>query len=249
MNRNLKVRYILPGGQQFVDFLIQNVTLELFFVQAYPALQNLIDGSKLNDCSRVVEGLTSLTQWVQELEILGKEFHHIMQPDMFFQNIMLFLKGFNETCDLPDGITYEGVTDRPRRKVMNPAASQSVMLQIIDHLLRVEYSVEQQKYFQQQRESWPANFRQFYQFIHSCPGNIREMARNGGHQELAQAYDELLTALQHFRSIHVQLVTKFVLIPNRRWQQGTSSTEPDPLAGMLSSLKGIRNSTATSKLQ
>ncbi|XP_059142676.1 myoglobin-like [Physella acuta] len=172
-----------------------------------------------------------------------------MQPDVFFTEITLFLRGFNETCGLPEGMLYEGVTDRPRRIVINSAASQTTMFQIIDSLLRTTYPPGKENFFHVLRSTWSAKHRELFNKIKNWPGNLKDIVIQSSNPELTLAYNEVVESVKQFRNYHLQLVTKFTVIPNKRVRNEHNAEGPDPFAYLMPLLKGIRDESAKSVVE
>ncbi|CAL1526312.1 unnamed protein product [Lymnaea stagnalis] len=238
----------MPGGQQFVDFLILAVAMEINFATTFPTLQVILNSSKDGDAIELAKGLRSLSQWLKGFKEISKDFHKIMEPDVFFRVIIAYLRGFNETSGLPDGMLYEGVTKQPKRLVINSAASQAAVFQIIDTLLRTEYPPDKEEFFKTLRTTWSSKHRAFLEQIQTWPGNVREMAEKGSNEDLTQAYNELVEAVKEFRTYHVQLVTKFMVIPNKRLRNEFNVQEPDQLVNLMPLLKAIRDDSAKGKI-
>ncbi|KAH9513098.1 Indoleamine 2,3-dioxygenase 1 [Bulinus truncatus] len=246
--QNIKPIYMMPGGDDFVGFLSLAAQMEVFFTQAFPAIKSILKATKEKDDILALSGLQDLSFWLKEYGDLAKDFHTVMQPDTFFREIISFLRGFNETCGLPEGMLYEGVIDRPRRIVINAAASQAPVFQFIDALMGVQYPKDKLAFFEKLRSSWCDSHRELFEKIQTWPGSLREMVEQNINNELVLAYNNLVDAVKQFRSYHVQLVTKYTLIPNKRLRSELNEDGPDHFAYLMPLLKGIRDESAASKI-
>ncbi|KAK0058963.1 myoglobin [Biomphalaria pfeifferi] len=247
--QNIQPKYMLPGGEDYVGFLSLAIQMEVYFTKSFPAIQSILTAMKGKDEALALSALKDLQSWFKEYSSLAKEFHNVMQPDIFFRVITSFLRGFNETCGLPDGMLYEGVTDRPRRIVINSAASQATVFQIMDTLLGVRYPEDKQAFFKKLRTSWCEKHRQLFEMIQQWPGSLRDLAEKNSSPELTLAYNALVDSIKEFRSYHVQLVTKYTVIPNKRLRNEFNIESPDHFAYLMPLLKGIRDVSATNKLE
>ena len=198
----------------------------------------------INNANAVVNNLREWTGHIHALSSLLPRLYENCDPDYFYNTIRPFLAG-TTSAELPDGILYEIEDGRGSlQKLAGPTAAQSPLFHFMDLALGVEHhplgvsynrGERREETFlevdnpslalalstllltckQKMRSYMAKPHRRFLAHIHSM-ANIREFVYASLEQvALTEAYNECLAALAAYRNKHIQIVSRYIVIPSR----------------------------------
>lgn len=134
-----------------------------------------------------------------------------------------------ENAGLPQGVFYdEGDGKGEWRQFRGGSNGQSSLIQFFDIILGVDHnshgSTGQKSYHDEVREYMPGGHRRFLVHIARL-GSIRELAMNAPVTEeqkrLRIAYSSATEELGFFRNKHIQIVTRYIILPSKQPWHGT----------------------------
>jgi len=125
------------------------------------------------------------------------------RPEVFFNVLRPFLKGWDKNEDIPNGMTYEGVSTEPKF-YCGESAAQSSLFQVLDSALNINH---QNSYFDSIQNYMPGKHREFVNYIKQNI-NLEAISKQ---LNLDSEYKECIKSLVLFRSIHLSIVHKYIL--------------------------------------
>ncbi|CAI4045173.1 hypothetical protein SUVZ_10G2640 [Saccharomyces uvarum] len=199
-----------------------------------------------DDNKAVTDGLEKLAAAIKRLSRALMEMETKCEPSVFYFKIRPFLAGWTNMSHLglPQGVKYgaEG-----QYKIFSGGSNaQSSLIQTLDILLGVKHSAnaahsskanQKVNYLDEMKKYMPRQHREFlYHLASVC--NIREyVSANASNEPLQRAYGHCVDMLQKFRDNHIQIVTKYIILPSNSKQEDSnkkgvlSPIEPNTKAG------------------
>jgi len=229
---NLDCLYQIPGeigGQWFciVTFMVEFVfakclhnvvAIEDFVTESE---NNLINENRRQEIREgVMLNLNGILAATKEMKHTLMRMHDHLTASAFFNYIRPFLGGWGgEGNALPEGLIYEGISDKPI-EMAGGSAAQSASLQILDALLCVEHTADKRDFLKFMREFMPVGHRQFIYSLEESSSNLRNFVERNGDANLTDLYNSCISALVDFRSYHIQIVTKYIVIASKESNEG-----------------------------
>ncbi|KAK4236846.1 hypothetical protein C8A03DRAFT_16544 [Achaetomium macrosporum] len=194
----------------------------------------------------IIESLHKLIHCIGTLGSLLDRMDERCNPQIFYHRIRPFLAGSKNMAPagLPRGVFYdEGEGKGQWRELRGGSNGQSSLIQFLDLVLGVEHAVqgnsnpetqkgkeEKVSFHQEVRGYMPEPHRRFLGFVaERYPGGTRKGVSEllavgegeGGRlsqQQLAlrKAFQTATKALAEFRNKHLQLVTRYIIVPSRQ---------------------------------
>ncbi|MBZ3886767.1 Disintegrin and metalloproteinase domain-containing protein 9 [Sciurus carolinensis] len=166
--------------------------------------------------------------------------------------------GWKGNPQLSEGLLYEGVWDTPK-KFAGGSAAQSSIFQSLDILLGIEQIAgggSAAEFLQEMRTYMPPAHQNFLRFLESGP-SVREFIVSKGGAGLQETFNQCVEALVSLRNYHLQIVTKYILIPASQkprendTAEETTGQESRGTGGtdLMNFLKTVRNTTKKSFLK
>lgn len=195
-----------------------------------------IAATRENDVETVVAKLQGLAENIDALISTLSRMHETCDPHFFYFRLRPFLAGWKnmEAAGLPDGVIY-GDESEPRQ-YSGGSNAQSSLIQALDILLNVvHYPTGERKmprmepekkegvqtpppssFLLEMRNYMPKDHREFLFDLEKVAEIRQFVVRNeSAHPELVTAYDACLAMLRNLRSRHIQIVTRYIVMPAR----------------------------------
>ncbi|KAK2152948.1 hypothetical protein NP493_2382g00003, partial [Ridgeia piscesae] len=96
------------------------------------------------------------------------------------------------------------------------SGAQSPIVQCLDAALGITHEPEKQAFLDNMREFMMPRHRAFIDALRQAP-SIRNYVKARGNNELLAAYNQCVDAFRAFRTVHIQLVARFVVIMADKW--------------------------------
>lgn len=188
-----------------------------------------IEAVSQNDSATVIDTLRYCRQSIDDIGRLLERMDERCRPQVFYHEIRPFLAGSMnmDAAGLPNGVFYdEGDGKGEWRKYRGGSNGQSSLLQFFDAILGVKhdrsagFSTEMRKYM-------PGPHARFLYDIEAI-ANIRSYVDS--HQNdlpLLHAFNDAVKSLSGFRDKHIQLVTRYIILPSRMAKPDQSSDRVD----------------------
>lgn len=191
---------------------------------------------KRRDYNTITTSLEELRTCIQEVGILLDRMYERCEPMVFYHHIRPFLAGSKnmEASGLPRGVFYnEGNGKGEWHQLRGGSNGQSSLIQFFDVVLGVEHNghgskaspkTSEKSYHEEVRDYMPGPHSRFLTHIARL-GSIRELAKeepmNKDQARMGEAYTAATEALTEFRNRHIQIVTRYIILPSKQpWKGG-----------------------------
>ncbi|XP_068760536.1 indoleamine 2,3-dioxygenase 2-like [Montipora capricornis] len=214
--KNMDLAIMITGSSTEKGFVKIPILIELEFGRG---LHAVIDGQKsVKNSDRVglMKALKSIKTTIIKLTAIFLQTNDVVDPDEFYQNLRPYLSGWNGNPTLPDGLLYEGVSKTPL-KYSGGSAAQSSVFQVLDAALGVIHADSSSvgNFLERMRYYMPPKHRAFIEAVGQGP-SIRHFALTSGNIQLLEEYNQCVENLKDFRSAHLQIVARYVVIPGNK---------------------------------
>ncbi|KAF2140661.1 uncharacterized protein K452DRAFT_273378 [Aplosporella prunicola CBS 121167] len=234
-------------------FYLVSVAIEARGAPIIPMMLDAIEAARYGDSHTVTECLRSFAERLDELGTLLQRMYENCDPHVFYNRIRPYLAGSKNMADagLPNGVIFDDGTSSPQNYVQFSGGSnaQSSIIQFFDIVLGIEHrptgekpagssttqSSEQQgtpphpptpshNFIKDMRTYMPGGHRRFLEDV-SNVANIREYVSARRHDRaLCTAFDACLAMLRAFRDVHIQMVSRYIIIKSRESASRTGAT-------------------------
>ncbi|KAK3900648.1 hypothetical protein C8A05DRAFT_17065 [Staphylotrichum tortipilum] len=189
--------------------------------------------SPLATLTTLQETLTEIAHTLASLTALQDRMHDHCDPHVFYHRIRPFLAGsWNMgAAGLERGVFYDegpAMGECQWRRLRGGSNGQSALIGLLDWVLGVEHApgaAGEGDYHREVKEYMPEGHRRFLADLEEAyPCGLRKMVgelvmADGGSPAVAavkEAFDAAVAALGAFRNRHLQMVTRYIIIPSRQ---------------------------------
>ena len=245
---NLATLTTFTGSIDESWFYLVSVAIEARGAPILPLMLQAINAARRNDSQTVAECLRLFAERLDDLGTLLKRMHESCDPQVFYHRIRPFLAGSKnmEEAGLPNGLLYEDGTGRETyRHYSGGSNAQSSIIQFFDIVLGIEHRPTGEKkdlsseselegrapppkhnFLLEMRKYMPGPHRRFLEDV-TMVANIREFVEcNRNNKELTVAYDACLAMLRAFRDVHINIVSRYIIIKSRESRSRSRSHSP-----------------------
>ncbi|XP_033743762.1 myoglobin-like [Pecten maximus] len=215
---NIRVLYYPPGGDEAAWFFKATVGVELAFCSALQPMMRAMEAADVGDDASLVKCLKDIAATVKNMQTAVSKLHDGLSADTFYNVTRPFLTGWGgESSPLPVGLVYEGVSDDPVQ-MTGGSAAQSSTIQSLDAALGITHAPDVQAFFDGMKPYMPRPHRKFLDDIRTR-SRIAAYVRSSSNQDVNDAYNDCITSLVDFRSYHIQIVTKYIIVASSKKRQ------------------------------
>ncbi|KAM0716420.1 hypothetical protein Q7P37_007865 [Cladosporium fusiforme] len=214
---NMTALHTVTGTDDESWFFIISNAME---ARAGPIITGMLEAMEAveqNDSVTVIDSLQNLRQSITEIGKLLERMDERCNPQVFYHEIRPYLAGSMsmEGAGLPRGVYYdEGNGKGSWRKYRGGSNGQSSLLQFFDAVLGVKHE-RCGGFHAEMREYMPGPHARFLNDIEAI-ANIRGYVdSHSKNVELLSAYNDAVASLSGFRDMHIQLVTRYIILPSR----------------------------------
>ncbi|KAK7418155.1 hypothetical protein QQX98_004130 [Neonectria punicea] len=215
-------------------FLLISVAMEARAGAIIPPMMEAIDAVKTRDYEVIISALNGIRTCIDGVGVLLERMYEKCDPMVFYTQIRPFLAGSKnmEAAGLPRGVFYdEGNGKGEWQQLRGGSNGQSSLIQFFDIVLGIEHSTSgnntpekgQPSYHEVVRDYMPGPHAHFLRHIARL-GSIRELALlppvTEEQHRLREAYTAATEALSLFRNKHIQIVTRYIILPSRQASKG-----------------------------
>lgn len=212
---NLRCVYeVVPGGRQAEWFIIVTAMIEHDFAPAITMIMEAISAADKDDVTMYKKSMAGIRDVINKMKNTFSRMHDELDADVFYNVLRPYLNGWGGNgSSLPEGLIYEGVSDEPQ-KMIGGSAAQSSSLQLVDAALGIKHDKDIEDFLNKMRSYMPPKHVEFIEMI-SRQTNLRQYAGNRG-GDIKRSYNEAVQAVVNFRSYHIQIVTKYIIITSNK---------------------------------
>ncbi len=240
---NLTTLYTFTGSSDESWFYLISTSMESRGAPTLSILLKAIDAARRNAIAEFTLHLRGLAIHLDDMAVALTRMHEQCDPYVFFNKIRPFLAGWKnmEAAGMPHGLKYYGCSSSPdgeQRRYSGGSNAQSALIHMLDIALGVEHhqtgesaqdSLRRPKndFMEDMRNYMPANHRRFLEDL-SKVVNIREFAlRHANNVILIEAYDACLAMLKTFRDKHLNIVSRYIVVPSANARAALKRSESD----------------------
>ncbi|KAI9053231.1 hypothetical protein LZ554_002198 [Drepanopeziza brunnea f. sp. 'monogermtubi'] len=225
---DLRSLHTFTGTRDEEWFYLISVAIEAYGAKIIPAVMKAMDAVRSNESGVVAAALVNFSRNIREIGIILQRMDEHCSPKVFYDDIRPFLAGSKNMAlaGLPNGVFYEeGAGKGEWRQYSGGSNAQSSLIQFFDIVLGVEHvstrgSKARNSFLQEMRQYMPGTHRSFLQKMEEIV-NIREYAESTSISEVTEAYNLAVKELELFRGVHIQVVSRFIIIPSRQKSPNT----------------------------
>ncbi|KAL3482213.1 Indoleamine 2,3-dioxygenase [Aspergillus californicus] len=255
---NLACLNTLTGSLDEQWFYLISVAIEARGGPAISLVLQAIAAARIGKSMIVTECLQALAEMIDEIGTLLERMYEHNDPYVFYHRIRPYLAGSKNMADagLPDGLLYDDGSNPEYRQYGGGSNAQSSLIQFLDIALGIEHRPTGESragdatatpekdgvaagprhgFIQEMRSYMPGQHRRFLEHV-SAVANIREYVETRhSDRGLCLAYDSCLSMLRVMRDKHIQMVSRYIIIPaqNARGRAARSSSPRRSSAGTL----------------
>ncbi|KAK4070570.1 hypothetical protein Trihar35433_5037 [Trichoderma harzianum] len=216
-------------------FLLISVAMEAKATGIIQTIVGALEAAKTRNYSVISDALQEITSFINSAGKLLERMYEKCDPMTFYYRVRPFLAGSKNmgAVGLPRGVFYdEGEGKGQWRQLQGGSNGQSCLIQLLDIVLGIEHGsncvADQKSFHHEAREYMPGPHRRFLLHVaEAC--NIRELAMlpedkvaSAERQRLRSAYLAAVDQLCEFRSIHIQIITRYIILPSKKQLKGSS---------------------------
>ena len=211
---NLKLLYSLDSSRDLETFFLIPLLVELNSVPAVVAIMSIQKSLETKEENpNLSQHLDIIKESLDKMKYVLKLMSPGCRPEVFYYQHRPLLSGWEDNPSMPNGLLYQGVSDIPR-KYSGGSAAQSSSLQALDAGLGVKHSGREGAFLVRMREYMPPNQAGLIKHIEQGP-SIREACIRAD-PLIKEKYNVCLEALEHFRTEHLILVSRYITTPSNR---------------------------------
>ncbi|KAJ7305204.1 hypothetical protein JRQ81_011113 [Phrynocephalus forsythii] len=250
---NLEPILSFPGGESTKGFVLISVLVEKAAAPGIKAVGQAVMALVQPDDRRLEEALLEMASVLRDMARVLKRMHDYVDPAVFYGVLRIFLSGWKDNPALPEGLVYEGVSEKPMA-FSGGSAAQSTTLHVFDELLGIQHHKESAAFLHRMREYMPPHHQAFIKEIQSAPP-LRRHIFSSRSEALQMAYNKCVAALCELRTYHITMVTRYIVMAARnvRTKPGPATLSKSPPSflegrgtggmGVLRFLKSVRDMT------
>ncbi|CAL5867956.1 uncharacterized protein PFLUO_LOCUS2179 [Penicillium psychrofluorescens] len=242
---NLACLHTFTGSLDEQWFYLVSVAIEARGAPSIPLMLRAIAAARIGDSRVVTDCLERLAEMLDEIGGLLQRMYDSCDPYIFYHRIRPYLAGSKNMADagLPKGLLYDDGRGVPEyRQYGGGSNAQSSLIQFFDIILGVEHRPtgvsrndqatnddgpkSRHGFIHEMRAYMPGPHRRFLEHIDSV-ANLREYVEaRRTDPALRLAYDACLAMLRALRDKHIQMVSRYIIVPSRGARRASQSISP-----------------------
>ncbi|KIX04971.1 uncharacterized protein Z518_05843 [Rhinocladiella mackenziei CBS 650.93] len=231
---NLSSLHTLTGTKDEEWFYLISTAVEAKGSSLILGMLRCIQAVVENDSRTILSCLDATTTGINDLGIILGRMHEHCDPQIFYHKVRPLLAGSKgmAAAGLARGVFYdEGNGQGQWRQYSGGSNAQSSLIQVLDIFLGVDHHAtggseaspgiaskntpRANGFILEMRKYMPRAHREFLAHV-SQMSNVREyISLPSVEAGIRQAYNNAVAALVNFRSIHLQIVARYIVMPSR----------------------------------
>ncbi|KAK3944375.1 indoleamine-dioxygenase [Diplogelasinospora grovesii] len=220
-------------------FYMISVAIEAQGARVIPLLLRALAAAEQREYGTITRALHELSHCTSKMGALLDRMDERCDPLVFYHKIRPFLAGSKnmDKAGLPRGVFYDEGDEGSSgswRQLRGGSNGQSSLIQLFDIVLGINHSTslcsatsgrqpqhnaddgERSSFQTEFRQYMPSQHRRFLEHI-SQMDSIRDIVTSAPEQrELCRAFQTATRSLGEFRNKHLQIVTRYIIIPSTR---------------------------------
>ncbi|XP_039319306.1 indoleamine 2,3-dioxygenase 1 [Saimiri boliviensis] len=238
-------------------FFLVSLLVEIEAASAIKEIPIIFKAMRMQELDTLRKALLKTASCLEKALQVFNQIHEHVNPQVFFNVLRIYLSGWKGNPQLSEGLMYDGFW-KDAKQFSGGSAGQSSIFQCFDVLLGIPQRAgggSAAQFLQDMRMYMPPAHRNFLCSLESNP-SVREFVLLKGDADLREAYDACVKALVDLRNYHLQIVTKYILIPASQKSKNETSKEPSKQENkgtggtdLMNFLKTVRTTTQKSLLK
>lgn len=222
---NLRCLVTFTGTKDEGWFYLISVAMEARGGRIVKELLVALDAARGDKADVVAAALTDFAETIKELGVLLARMYKHCDPYVFYYDIRPMLAGSKNMAHagLPKGVWYdEGEGNGQWREYSGGSNAQSSLLQFFDTVLGVEHkatgntdSKKKRGFLQEMRRYMPSGHAAFLAHLMTEPSLRDFVIKQPVGSPVTTAYNAAVTQFGLFRDIHIQIVTRYIILPSK----------------------------------
>ena len=238
---NLRAIATFTGTEDESWFYIAAIFVETAAVPGLKAMGRIYDAMAVDDYKSITEDLSVVASSLHEMREGLNRMYERCDPKVFYLDIRPFQAGSKGLEAFPDGIVYEG-TDPPLRQYHGASAAQNSAIHAYDIFLGAQHQGSDLEFLQTMRHYMPRKHGEFLELLRQQP-SIREYAMKSRDCELIASYNRAVEAFGEFRSNHVVMVTRYIVMQKKHSVNASLEEKGTGGTPFMTFLKQVRDDT------
>ncbi|KAJ9090261.1 tryptophan 2,3- dioxygenase [Entomophthora muscae] len=239
---NIGALHTFTGSTDEAWFYLVTVGIEAHGGRALAAMVNSMTAVREGDEARVACCLQDIDSSIQDINRTLKTMYDKCDPYLFYWKIRPYLAGWENMSEagLPHGVLYQGVDARDQfRQYAGGSAGQSSLIQAFDIALGIAHyptsdqwrcikDEEKRRAAQGLPKTKPSHTTYLYGMRSHMPGLHRRFLEDltkaanlrpyvdSVQGDCARWYNRCVAGLKKFRDLHIQIVTRYIILPARK---------------------------------
>ena len=244
---NLHAVSTFTGTKDESWFYMVDVVLELAAVPGLKAITHAYCSVMNHDHQGLAQDLLTVRDTLKHMLTTLLKMYEQCDPKVFFVKIRPFQAGSKGLQAFPAGLLYEGVDPEPMQ-YHGASAAQSSSVHVFDVFLGGTHTGSDAEFLQTMRHYMPAKHRDFLEALTHQP-SVREYIKQCKDRDLIAGYNGAVEALAKFRSEHVILVTRYIVLQKKHSVNASLDLRGTGGTPFMSFLKQVRDNTLALQLQ
>lgn len=240
----LQALHTFSGTEDESWFYSVSVAMEAEGAYIIPVMLRALEAIGHRDYLTIIKGLDEMAACVGALGRLLDRMYERCDPMVFYHQIRPYLAGSKNmgAAGLPNGVLYQDEDDVLIWKQLRGGSNgQSSLIQFFDVVLGVEHtssgivgrgssascpgtSKGATRFHEEVRSYMPPGHREFLEHV-SQMGSLKEFANEPAvsdeQTQLRRSFQAVTKALGDFRNRHMQIVTRYIIVPSRKQSQAS----------------------------
>ena len=241
---SLQALHTFSGTEDESWFFCLSAAIECKGARIIPVMLHAIEAIQYREYQTIAESLDELRACIVDLGQLLERMDERCDPMTFYNRIRPFLAGSKnaEHAGLPNGVFYdEGDGKGTWKQLRGGSNGQSSLIQFLDVVLGVEHTSygkgteqrgnttqEPRSFHEEVRSYMPEPHRRFLRHV-SQMSNLREFALRPAttdeQRRMQQAFQDATAKLAEFRSKHMRIVTRYIILPSRMQRKAATVSQ------------------------
>ncbi len=243
---NIEAVSTFTGTEDESWFYMVAGAVDLASIPGLKAIEHAYESMEQERDDLLAVDLENIAKSVVEMREAIKRMYERCDPKVFYLDIRPFQSGSKGIKAFPSGIIYEGVDSKPKL-FHGASAGQSTSIPSFDVFLRAKHTGANAEFLYTMREYMPKKHKEFLETLEKLP-SVRDYVMQSKNSELKNNYDLAVEAFSAFRSEHIILVAKYIVMQKKHSVNASLDMTGTGGTPFMEFLKEVRNDTSALKL-
>ncbi|KAI0403135.1 Indoleamine 2,3-dioxygenase [Xylaria palmicola] len=261
---SLRALHTFTGTEDESWFYVLSVAVEACGARVIPLMLQAMEAIQHKDYTTVTRALVDMAACIRQLTQLLGRMSEKCDPMVFYHQIRPFLAGTKNmaVAGLPNGVFYDEGDGLGRwRQLRGGSNGQSSLIQFFDLVLGVDHAPTENhraqkessphgkaapgdlSFHEEVRLYMPGQHRKFLESVYrmdKIKSFVQLAPASPAQQRLQQSYRDAAKAFGDFRQAHMQMVTRYIIVPSRK-------QDPSPSASINLATASLESNRGASK--